>query len=87
LVTLSRRGHPKCLFLRNGSENDIRSVVTRRKISGGTQSEDGRTARDTMLSLMKTCKKLEVSFWDYLGDRLGTSAPKIPPLAVLIANP
>jgi hypothetical protein len=68
----------------NGSENDIRSVVTRRKISGGTQSEDGRTARDTMLSLMKTCKKLEVSFWDYLGDRLGASAPKIPPLAVLI---
>jgi Transposase IS66 family len=71
----------------NGSENDIRSVVTRRKVSGGTQSEDGRTARDTMLSLMKTCKKLKVSFWDYLGDRLGASAPKIPPLAVLIANP
>jgi hypothetical protein len=70
----------------NGSENDIRSVVTRRKISGGTQSEDGRTARDTMLSLMKTCKKLEVSFWDYLGDRLGASAAKISPLAVLIAN-
>jgi Transposase IS66 family len=70
----------------NGSENDIRSVVTRRKISGGTQSDHGRTARDTLLSLMKTCKKLEVSFWDYLGDRLGASAPKIPPLAALIAS-
>lgn len=30
----------------NGSENDISTVVTRRKIGGGTRSDDGRTARD-----------------------------------------
>jgi hypothetical protein len=69
----------------NGSENDIRSVVTRRKISGGTHSDQGRAARDTMLSMMKTCNKLGVSFWDYLGDRLGIPGSKILPLPVLLA--
>jgi hypothetical protein len=27
--------------------------------------------RDSMLGLMKTCQKLGLSFWHYLGDRLG----------------
>ena len=53
------------------SENDIRACVTKRKISGGTMSEAGRNARDVMLGLMKTCRKLGVSFFVYLGDRLG----------------
>jgi hypothetical protein len=54
----------------NGSENDIRACVTKRKISGGTMSTAGRAARDVMLGLMKTCSKLKVSFFRYLGDRL-----------------
>lgn len=53
----------------NGSENDIRSMVTKRKISGGTMSEAGKRARDTMLGLMKTCAKLKISFYQFLGDR------------------
>ncbi len=70
----------------NASENDQRSCVTKRKISGGTMSRDGRIARDTMLGLMKTCKKLGLSFWHYLGDRLGvpTQRPTTPELAALI---
>ena len=44
----------------NASENDIRTVVTKRKISSGTISEKGRDARDVMLGLYKTCKKLTV---------------------------
>lgn len=55
----------------NGSENDIRSHVTRRKVSGGTRSDLGRDARDGFLSLMKTCAKLGIAFWDFLGHRLG----------------
>src|SRR3954471_2727621 len=72
----------------NASENDIRACVTKRKISGGTMSEAGRYARDVMLGLMKTCRKLSVSFFVYLGDRLGlnTGGPAIPPLAYLGAN-
>jgi len=38
----------------NGSEDDIRACVTKRKISGGTMSTAGRTARDVTLGLMKT---------------------------------
>jgi hypothetical protein len=54
----------------NASENDIRACVTKRKVSGGTMSEEGRTARDVLLGLIKTCRKLGVSFYRYLGDRL-----------------
>jgi len=69
----------------NGSENDIRACVTKRKISGGTMSEGGRTARDVLLGLMKTCRKLGVSFFRYLGDRLRVSGTDpIPPLADLV---
>lgn len=55
----------------NASENDLRACVTKRRISGGTMSADGRQARDVMLGLMKTCRKLGISFFAYLGDRLG----------------
>ena len=71
----------------NGSENDIRCHVTKRKISGGTRSEAGRDARDAFLGLMKTCQKLGVSFFDYLGHRLHVQgAPNIPPLPDLVLN-
>ena len=69
----------------NGSENDIRACVTKRKVSGGTMSEDGRTARDVLLGLMKTCRKLGVSFYRYLGDRLRVpGAMPVPPLPDLV---
>jgi hypothetical protein len=69
----------------NGSENDIRACVTKRKVSGGTMSEDGRTARDILLGLMKTCRKLGVSFYRYLGDRLRVpGAMPVPPLPGLV---
>jgi hypothetical protein len=54
----------------NGSENDIRCQVIRRKISGGTRSDAGRDCRDAFLGLAKTCAKLGIAFWDYLGARL-----------------
>jgi len=69
----------------NGSENDIRCHVTRRKVSGGTRSERGRNCRDTFLALLKTCAKLGVSFWDYLGSRFAIAGSAvIPPLPQLI---
>jgi hypothetical protein len=70
----------------NASENDIRACVTKRKISGGTASDNGRLARDVMLGLAKTCAKLKISFFDYLGARLAIPGPEIPRLATLI-NP
>ena len=63
----------------NGSENDIRCQVTRRKISAGTRSDHGRDCRDAFLGLAKTCTKLSVAFWDYLGSRLQIPGQRIVP--------
>jgi hypothetical protein len=67
LAVLAR---PEIPLHTNGSENDIRCQVTRRKISVGTRSDQGRDCRDAFLALMKTCAKQAVRFWHYLGDRL-----------------
>ncbi len=76
---------PKIPLNINASENDIRAVVTKRKVSGGTVSESGRIARDVMLGLAKTCKKLKIPFFQYLGARLGIPGPAIPQLATLVS--
>ncbi len=82
LMVLER---PEIPLHTNGSENDIRFYVTKRKISGGTRSEAGKECRDAFLSLAKTCVKLDISFWDYLGCRLGVpDAPLIRPLPEII---
>ena len=79
LLVLER---PEIPLHTHASENDIRTGVIKRKISGGTMSDAGRDARDIMLGLMKTCRKLGVSF-TYLGDCLGLNTPgsQVPPLA------
>lgn len=71
--------HPDIPLHTNGSENDIRCQVTRRKISGGTRSDVGRDCRDAFLGLAKTCAKLGVAFWDYLGSRLAIPGQSIVP--------
>lgn len=82
LVVLER---PEVPLHTNGSENDIRALVTRRKVSGGTRSDAGKQARDTFLGLMKTCRKLGISYWDYLGNRLKVpNAENVPPLPEIV---
>jgi Transposase IS66 family len=80
LLVLER---PEIPLHTNGSERDIRDYVKKRKVSGGTRSEVGRQCRDTFISLKKTCRKLSVSFWDYLNDRIA-QADRIPFLPTLI---
>ena len=67
----------------NGAENPIREYVKKRKISGSTRSESGRRCRDTFTSLKKTCRKLGISFWQYLKDRIECTGT-IPDLSDLI---
>jgi hypothetical protein len=66
LMVLER---PEIPLHTNGSENDIRCQVTRRKVSAGTRSDIGRDCRDAFLGLAKTCDKLGIAIWDYLGSR------------------
>jgi hypothetical protein len=80
LLVLER---PEVPLHTNGSESDIRDHVKKQKISGGTRGERGRQCRDTFSSLKKTCRKLGISFWDYLTDRISCS-DHIPPLPHLV---
>jgi hypothetical protein len=74
---------PEIPLHNNVSENDIRDFVKKRKISASTRSELGRRCRDTFLSLKKTCRKLGLSFRDFLHDRL-SKTNTIAPLPDLI---
>jgi Transposase IS66 family len=74
---------PEVPLHNNGTESDIREYVKKRKISGSTRSNEGRRCRDTFASLKKTCRKLGVSFWAFLIDRI-QGAGKIPRLCDLI---
>ena len=67
LLVLDR---PEIPLHNNLSESDIREWAKKRKISAGTRSELGRRCRDTFISLKKTCRKLGVSFRQYLQDRI-----------------
>lgn len=80
LLVLDR---PEIPLHNNLSECDIREYVKKRKISGSTRSEDGRRSQDTFISLKKTCRKLGVSFWNYLNDRVSKTG-QIAPLPDLI---
>jgi Transposase IS66 family len=87
LVVLER---PEVPLHTNGSERDLRPQVVRRKISGGTRADLGRDCRDAFLGLLLTCTKLGLSFWDYLGDRLGVpdaDAAYLPDLVTLRSAP
>lgn len=80
LLVLER---PEIPLHTNGSEGDIRGHVLKQKISGGTRNDLGRKCRDTFSSLKKTCRKLGISFWSYLIDRISCS-DQISPLHHII---
>src|SRR3954462_4315570 len=87
LLVLER---PEVPLHTNGSERDLRPQVVKRKISGGKRSEAGRACRDAFLGLLLTCAKLGVSFWAYLGHRLGVpgaDAPYLPDLVRMRSAP
>jgi hypothetical protein len=74
LMVLDR---PEIPLHTNGSENDIRCYVTRRKVSAGTRSDAGRDCRDAFLGLAKTCDKLGIAMWEYLGSRLKVAGHRL----------
>jgi hypothetical protein len=58
--------YPEIPLHNNLSENGVRELVVKRKISGGVKTEAGKTAWENNLTILATCKKLGVSFFDYM---------------------
>ncbi|MHC4105987.1 MAG: IS66 family transposase [Planctomycetota bacterium] len=75
--------YPELPLHNNGSELEARVQVRKRDVSLHTMSEDGTKANDTFLTIVRTAKKLEVSPYDYIYDRVSKRF-RLPSLADLI---
>lgn len=70
----------------NESERDIRGRVIKRKISLFNRTLLGARAWDLYISLKQTCRKLGVSYWKFLIDRI-TNGGQVPQLRnIIVAN-
>ena len=77
--------HPEIPLHNNPAEIEIRRRVRKRDVSFGPRTEDGKRAWDTFASLLATTKKLGVSFYRYVYDRV-TESGEIPDLDDLIVK-
>jgi len=77
--------HPELPLHNNASELGVRRRVRKRDVSFGPRTETGRHAWDTFMTLAETARKLGVSFYAYLRDRI-TGTYAIPPLAELVTQ-
>ena len=68
-----------------GLSHNVSGRVRKRDVSFGPRTEDGKRAWDTFATLLATTKKLGVSFYRYVYDRV-TESGEIPNLADLIVK-
>jgi len=76
---------PELPLHNNPAELGARQRVRKRDISFGPRTQEGRNAWDTFMTLAETTKKLGVSFYAYLHDRIVGTHP-IAPLPELVAQ-
>jgi hypothetical protein len=77
--------HPEIPLHNNPAELGARQRVRKRDVSFGPQTADGARAWDTFQTLTGTAKKLGVSIYHYIRDRVA-QAYKLPSLADLITE-
>jgi regulator of replication initiation timing len=77
--------YPELPLHNNASELGVRRRVRKRDVSFGPRTEAGKRAWDTFMTLAETTRKLGVSFYAYLLDRI-TGAKTIPPLTDLVTQ-
>ena len=75
--------HPELPLHNNPAELAARTMVQRRNISYATQTTEGTQAWDTFMSLVATTRKLGISFFEYIRDRI-SQVGDIPSLATII---
>ena len=76
--------YPELPLHNNASELGVRQRVRKRDVSFGPRTEDGVKSWDTFETLAETAKKLGVSFYHYLIDRI-SGINQIQPLADLVS--
>ena len=74
---------PELPLHNNPAELGARGRVRKRDVSFGPRTEDGTQAWDTFMTLAATTKKLKLSFYEYVRDRI-LKKNAIPPLPELI---
>jgi len=75
--------HPELPLHNNPAELAARTMVQRRNISYATQTLEGTRAWDTFMSLVATTRKLGISFFGYVRDRI-SQLGNIPSLPIII---
>ncbi|HIC92484.1 MAG TPA: hypothetical protein EYP21_10610, partial [Syntrophaceae bacterium] len=75
--------YPELPLHNNDAELGARAQVRKRDVSLHTMTEDGTKANDTFLTIVQTAKKLGVSAYEYIYDRVSKRF-RLPSLAELI---
>lgn len=75
--------HPEIPLHNNAAELGARQRVRKRDVSFGPRTQEGAKAWDTFMSLADTTRKMGVSFYHYIHDRI-RGEQQVPPLADLI---
>jgi hypothetical protein len=75
--------HPELPLHNNAAELAVRARVRKREVSFGPRTTEGVKAWDTGMTLVETAKKLGVSFYHYIRDRI-SGAMQMPSLAAII---
>ncbi|WP_414623390.1 IS66 family transposase [Calothrix sp. CCY 0018] len=75
--------HPELPLHNNPAELAARTIVQRRNISYATQTEQGTKAWDIFMLLVDTTRKLGISFFEYISDRI-SQVENIPSLGTII---
>jgi len=77
--------HPEIPLHNNESELGARQQVRKKDISFGPRTDDGVKAWDSFMTLAVTARKLGVSFYAYIHDRI-SQANRMPSLASVITG-
>ena len=77
--------HPELPLHNNASELAVRHRVRKRDVSFGPRTQLGLQAWDTFMTLADTARKLGISFYAYIRDRV-SATNQIPPMSLLVTK-
>jgi Transposase IS66 family len=91
-ITLSKKAelllvlkHPHIPLHNNAAELGARAKARSRDINLHTKSTEGTKAKDALMTLAQTCRKLQVNVFDYIYDRV-SELFQMPSLASIIKS-